>query len=154
MSSSRWDIPAEILFEEVKQRLALGEQVKIPVTGMSMWPFICHGRDSVILEAAIPGKLRVGDIVLLRKPDGDYLLHRITAMTADSVRTTGDSQCNHDGWFPKEAVLAVVKIILRKGKSISCRNFFWGCIMGVWRICFPIRNKLIQFLLRLSRLKS
>ena len=47
-----------------------------------MWPFICHGRDRVVLSSCTPDQLKVGDIVLFQTPLGNYMLHRITEHNA------------------------------------------------------------------------
>ena len=91
-------LPSKDLFAAIEEQLALGRKALFTVTGMSMWPFICHGRDSVIVEAGVPDLLRVGDIVLLQTPMTNYMLHRITGLKEDSFETTGDGNCFRDGW--------------------------------------------------------
>ena len=55
-------ISSEILFAAVEEQLAAGRSASFTVTGMSMWPFLCHGRDRVIVTGCSPDDLAVGDI--------------------------------------------------------------------------------------------
>lgn len=146
-------IHAEILFEEIKELLKTGGMARFRVSGMSMWPFLCHDRDFVILKSIDPELVQVGDIVLLRKPDDCYLLHRVTAVNGDLVQTTGDYLIYRDGWFSRDTIIGVVDSVIRKGKVISCSNPFWKAVMTIWRICFPFRNTLVIILQGISRWK-
>ena len=144
----------ETLFNEIEKELMQGRKVKFTVTGMSMWPFICHGRDSVIVEAGVPDLLRVGDIVLLQTPMTNYMLHRITGLKEDSFETTGDGNCFRDGWFPKECVKAKVIRIVRKGKTIDCNSPWWRFVFSIWMMLFPVRGILLRALRQIGKFKS
>lgn len=75
----RW-ISSKILFAAIEEQLAPNRQVVFNVTGMSMWPLICHGRDQVILQRTDRKALKTGDIILYRVTEEKYILHRITHM--------------------------------------------------------------------------
>ena len=137
-------ISSEILFAAVEEQLAAGRSASFTVTGMSMWPFLCHGRDRVIVTRCSPDDLAVGDIILFCPVSGKYFLHRITALREDTFETTGDGNCCRDGWFSRDCVRAKVTGIVRKGKTISCRSPFWRFIFAIWRILFPCRGTLLR----------
>ena len=63
IEEKQW-ISSEVLFAAIAEQLAAGRQAAFTVTGMSMWPFLCHGRDQVIVGQAERASLRRGDIVL------------------------------------------------------------------------------------------
>ena len=44
-------ISSQELFSAIGELLAQGRQAVFTVTGMSMWPFLCHGRDQVVVQA-------------------------------------------------------------------------------------------------------
>ena len=150
MDNNTMRISSEILFAVVEEQLAAGRSASFTVTGMSMWPFLCHGRDRVIVTGTSPDDLAVGDIILFCPVPGKYILHRITALREDAFETTGDGNCYRDGWISRECIRAKVTGIVRKGKTISCRSPFWRFIFAIWRILFPIRRPL----LRLGRVYS
>ena len=101
-------ISSQELFSAIGELLAQGRQAVFTVTGMSMWPFLCHGRDQVVVEACKPEEIRVGDVVLLQTYLGNYLLHRVTKIKGDCFETTGDGNCFRDGYFPFSVVRARV----------------------------------------------
>lgn len=120
MKIEKSGISANVLFPAIDELLAEGRQAAFTVTGMSMWPFLCHGRDQVIVEACQPDMLRRGDIILLQTHLGNYLLHRITRKTGNGVVTTGDGNCFRDGEFPFSRIRAKVVSLIRNGKVIEC----------------------------------
>ena len=105
-------IPNSELFNVVLKTLQEGKMVSFTVTGMSMYPFLCHGRDRVIVGKTDQNHLQKGDIVLLKTNSGCYLLHRITKITENSIVTTGDSNCFRDGIFPLSCVVAKVIAVI------------------------------------------
>ena len=145
---------ADELFREIQLQLQMGHMTSFTISGMSMWPFLCHGRDQVILKAARPELLKKGAIVLLRKDDGSYLVHRITGIREDYIQTTGDGKLCRDGWFRKDQILAVADQVVRKGRTISCSSIGWKVQSALWMSAWPIRKELLWMMggiLRVSR---
>lgn len=153
MEEKRW-ISSKILFTAIAEQLAEGRQAAFIVTGMSMWPFLCHGRDQVILEAVNPAEVKVGDIVLIRIPDEKYILHRITKLLPEGFETTGDGNCFRDGMFPYSFLAARAAYLIRKGKTIECNEGKWKIIFRIWMFCFPIRGILLKILREISKRKG
>ena len=133
-------LSSELLFSAIEALLAEGHQASFTVTGMSMWPFLCHGRDQVIVEACQSNTLRRGDIILLQTQLQNYLLHRITKINANGFVTTGDGNCFRDGEFPFSCVRAKVICLIRNGKKIECGCWKWKFISQLWMVLFPIRK--------------
>lgn len=148
----RW-ISSEILFSAISEQLAKGRQAAFTVTGMSMWPFICHGRDQVVVEAVEPKMLKKGDIILWETMFGKYILHRITYIDDEWIETTGDGNCFRDGKISRSCVRARVVRIIRKGKTIECSNLGWKLIFRGWMVCFPVRRMLLGVLREIGRIK-
>ncbi len=148
-NSGKKGIHTSDLFEVLIPMLEEGQKAIFTVSGMSMWPLICHGRDQVIVTACDPAALHVGDIILFQTQLGNYMLHRITALRKDAFETTGDGNCFRDGWFPRECVRAKVVSIRRKGKTIDCSDRRWRFVFACWRVLFPVRKGLLRLLLRI-----
>lgn len=138
----------------IEELLAEGRQAAFTVTGMSMWPFLCHGRDQVVVEACRPDQVRKGDIVLLQTCFGNYLLHRITKVSGDRFETTGDGNCFRDGSFPFSCLRARAVRLIRKERRIECGSTRWKVIFSIWMALFPIRGALLHGLRVISRLKG
>lgn len=147
-------ISANELFSAMEELLAQGRQAAFVVTGMSMWPLLCHGRDRVVVEGYDPNGLHKGDIVLLQTPQGNYLLHRITEIRGNQVQTTGDGNCFRDGFFPRACVKARVVQVVRRGKVIPCSAFRWRLVFALWMGLYPFRGTLLSLLRRIGGKRS
>ena len=75
------------------------EGTKIPVTlklnGESMRPLIRKQRDSVTV-IPVYRKLKKGDIVLFKRFDSAYVVHRVNKIDGQSVTTVGDNCTEFD----------------------------------------------------------
>lgn len=146
----RW-ISSELLFTSIIKEFAEGRQAAFTVTGMSMWPFLCHGRDQVIVGSCRPEEIRRGDIILLQTHLGNYLLHRITKKTDAGVVTTGDGNCFRDGEFPFSCIRAKVVSLVRKGKVIKCSGWKWNILSQIWMALFPVRKWIFAIWFRIRK---
>lgn len=135
-TEKRW-ITSRLLFTAVSEQLAAHRQAAFTVTGMSMWPFLCHGRDQVVVEE--PGPLRRGDIVLYRVSEQKYILHRITRLTGTTFQTTGDGNFARDPELPRSCIVARVCSVVRKGRTLACSSFRWRALSRLWMALFPLR---------------
>ena len=81
-------ISDEQVIEEVVRLVSEGVSVTLPVNGWSMLPFIIGGRESVILQK--PEHPKVGDVVLAWVNGSRYVVHRIIAISGDSITLMGD----------------------------------------------------------------
>lgn len=133
-------VSAQELFPVIEELLAEGRQAAFTVTGTSMWPLLCHGRDQVVIEKCAPGCLRRGDIVLLRTPLGNYLLHRVTRITDREFETTGDGNCFRDGEFPFSCIRARAVRLVRKGLTIECHNGKYRVLSWIWMRLYLVRR--------------
>lgn len=149
----RW-ISSKELFSAIDELLAEHKQAVFTVTGMSMWPFICHGRDQVIITGCNSKEIKKGDIVLFETILGNYMLHRITNINEYWFETTGDGNCFSDGYFENSCIHGKVVKIIRKGKTIDCDSLFWQMIFQLWMLGFPIRKYLLAVLKKISTLKT
>lgn len=147
-------IPPEVLFAAISEQLACNRQAVFTVTGMSMWPFICHVRDQVIVEAVKQVDLRKGDIVLFQPTEGRFLLHRITWCSEKYFETTGDGNLFRDGRFEYGCIIAKVRSVIRKGRSIDCDEFLWRVLSNIWMCLFPIRKYMFRVWFSIRKYKD
>ncbi len=142
-SEKRWISP-EDLFAAIVDSLQEGNSASFTVTGMSMWPLICHGRDQVIIEKSDPEQLKVGDIVLFRTAFGNYILHRITRMKDGRIQTTGDGNFFRDGWVSSDLVIAKAVKVVRLDRVIDLSKRSWRFYGRLWMTLYPIRPILFK----------
>ncbi len=153
-STEKTKIHSEILFSAVCGELRQGRKASFTVTGISMWPFLAHDRDQVIIAACDPASLKVGDIILFQTPLKNYMLHRVTGLKTGLFETTGDGNCFRDGWFPSPCLRGRVETIVRKGNKIDCNSLRWRTLFSLWMFLFPVRRQLLRLLRRIGRLKA
>lgn len=119
-----------------------GHQVGMVISGSSMSPFLCHGRDSVYFKAPDRG-LRAGDMVFYRRPGGQYVLHRICRVRKDGFYILGDAQTVIEGPVAREQIFALVTGVRRDGKDLAPGDFWWDFFEKVWIRVIPLRPALV-----------
>ncbi len=123
----------EFLFEQKSD-------VKLTVTGNSMYPFLKHTRDSVLLSDAKSLHISKGDVVLFKRDTGQCILHRVCRYKdEDNIYFVGDAQTGIEGPIAKSQLIALVTSVYRDGKEISCRSFWWRTLSFLWLLILPIR---------------
>lgn len=124
--------------------LEQGRTVTIQVTGTSMLPLWMHRRDQVVLGHCAEGCLKKGDIVLYRRENGQYVLHRIMKLYDREMSLCGDAQSKLEKNVPVDAVIAKVVKICRKGKWFSCDHKGYLLYVYLWGIARPIRGIMLE----------
>ncbi|HEY8350478.1 MAG TPA: S24/S26 family peptidase [Clostridia bacterium] len=125
------------LFPQIKELLDNGHKVRITVTGSSMMPFLRENIDSVELSAASFESLRFGQIPLIRRADGQYILHRLIIKKKDCFYIMGDAQLWIEGPIYPEQLIAVVTKIWRGDRQISASNIIWNILSFIWWLRIP-----------------
>ena len=96
--------------------------IDIPITtllhGNSMEPLIRYMKDEVTITPMKREPL-VGDVVLFRRADGKYVVHRVHQVTEAGVRTWGDNCVSPDAPLRREDVLGLVVRVKRGGREIA-----------------------------------
>ena len=124
-----------------------GHEVSIPVAGSSMTPFLGDGRDQVFVKA--PWRpVRKGDIVLYRRGNGDFVLHRVHRVHQKGSPATydmiGDAQDKVERGIQRKQILAVATRARRKGKIIEPNSFYWRFFQYIWGNIIPLRHLILR----------
>lgn len=134
--------------------LALLEEVDcIPlvISGSSMTPFLVHRRDTVYLSK-VRRPLKRGDMILYRRSNGSYVLHRIFRTESGTYTLVGDAQTSLERGIGPDQVLALVSAVCRKGKLLQPGSFWWDFFQKVWIRLVPLRPRILQIYSRVTRL--
>jgi len=122
-------------FEDV---LAENGTLVYQIKGTSMLPLIVQATDLVIIRK--PDRpLRRYDVVLYKRDDGRYVLHRILDVRADDYVICGDNQWRRETGITDRHILGLMTGLLRNGEEIPLdtsayrRYVFFRCGL------FPIR---------------
>lgn len=127
----------------LEQLLQDGKEVRIRVTGNSMYPLLRDRRDSVLLVKTGPEQLKKYDIPLYRRENGQYILHRIIRVKNDVFTINGDNQYFKEfPVFPTQ-VVAVAKGIYRGERYISCKRWYYLLYTRFWVWFLPFRKQML-----------
>ena len=86
-----------------------------------MLPLLAGGRDRVTL-GPVPERLRRGEVLLYRRADGSYVLHRLTGFGQDGTLVfCGDRQTEPERGIRPEQVIARAVAFERKGHFFTRR---------------------------------
>lgn len=104
-----------------------GGEFRLYPKGVSMRPLLRHGVDSVVLVA--PNEVpRRGDILLYRRANGQYVLHRFMRFDKDGkLCFSGDNHTEIEHGIAKEQVMASVAAVFRKDKRRNTNGLFLRC---------------------------
>ena len=117
------------------------QAVPLVISGGSMSPFLVHGRDTVYLSK-ISKPLKKGDMVLYRRKNGAYVLHRVFRTQNDSYTLVGDAQTHLESGIHANQLCAVVTAVRRKDKLLKKGNFWWDFFEIIWIRMVPLRPAL------------
>lgn len=130
-------VPMETLMEVISLQLRNGGKANLTVTGKSMAPMLHHRRDSVVLIPA-EGIQKKGSVILYRRENGKYVLHRVISVTRNGYVCCGDNQWEKE--FVKQTQqIAVVDSFQRNGKVYTQKEFSYRVYEFLWVELFFLR---------------
>ena len=126
---------------DVVEVLKSGESVQIHPQGNSMMPFICPGRDEVIISPVYK-ELRKYDIILFRSREtGVLTLHRITDVDHQTYYACGDNQYRTEP-VERDQIFGVVTEIIRNGKRINTEDLTYRFLARLYTDHKRVINRL------------
>lgn len=143
-------VPMESLYDVILLQLQNGGKANLVVTGVSMKPMLTEGRDTVILMPITADPV-AGDIVLYRRDNGKFVLHRIIRITPEGYLISGDNQYKLEE-VSRQQMLAVVSAFVRKGRSHTLREPGYRLYRWAWVKLFWLRKPYIKLRRKLGRI--
>ena len=120
------------LIEEV---IGNGETFRMVVSGNSMTPFLRNNKDEVVFAPLHNRNIRRGDIVLFKRLDNTYVMHRIfRVQVGGSYDFIGDNQYFVEKGIRREQIIAYVPFVFRDTKKIDCQKGFLRWILTVYML--------------------
>lgn len=137
---------APLIIESLKG----GSEVKLTVTGNSMYPLLRSRVDTVVLVKT--NKLKKYDIPFYKRENGKYILHRIVKIKNNELYIAGDNETIIEYPVKKEQVIGVVSGFYRNGIYFSVKNPLYKIYSFVWCKVIPNRYIILKFLIKLRQL--
>lgn len=111
--------------------------------GTSMLPFLRQRRDLLIIEPRPEGRCKKYDVVLYKRPDGKYVLHRILKVRKDSYVICGDNRRVREFGVPDEWIFGILTGVIRDGKQINVTDPQYRLYVHLWCDFFWIRAAIL-----------
>lgn len=146
----RRSIPMEELMPVLQLQMEQGGQAFLTVTGSSMLPMVTPHRDRVWLVPC-PEQLRCGDVILYRRDNGQYVLHRIVRLSQPMI-CCGDNQWKAEAVRPDQAI-ALVTAFDRDGKHYTTHAWTYRLYVLMMTRLFFMRRAYIAVRRRLGRIR-
>lgn len=148
-------VKIDTIFPMIKELLYSNKSIRITVTGMSMYPFLREGIDSVEFSNKSYSDIHIGDIVLIRRKSGEYILHRLLRKSQNYFFIIGDAQQWIEGPLSPDQIVGVVNTVWRKDKKILCSNsLLWKTLTLLWLGIIPFRYFILKTYCSLPRRKK
>lgn len=144
------NLSLSILMPIISEALGRGQNVRIVVNGESMRPFIANGD---VVELMAPRNPATGDIILIRRSEDDYLLHRVVVVIKPMFFVRGDSQRCVEGPFANSDIIGKVRVSIRNGKVRNLNHELWRFIglLWVWWKPIPILLAIVRYRSQINR---
>ena len=107
-----------------------GMTFELPVKGTSMLPLFNENDTTVILAKS--GVFRKNDIVLYKREDGRFVLHRIYKKKSTNCTMLGDHQTSLEKGVLENQIICKVKEYRRNNKTYSLTNFKYKVYVFLW----------------------
>ena len=142
----RKTLPPELLLEQYRDLLREDgvEALPLVISGSSMTPFLAGGRDTVYLSRLMR-PVRRGDMVLYRRDNGAFVLHRVYRVGPEGCTMVGDAQTVPEPGIREDQFLAVVTRAVRRGEIQEPGSFWWDFFEKVWIRMVPLRRPVMRF---------
>jgi signal peptidase I len=145
-------VKSKELFLVIKEILNQGGKARITVTGMSMYPFLRQYIDSVELSPTCFNSIRRGDIVMINRDSGYYVMHRVLKKENNHFYIVGDAQQWIEGPLRPDQLVAIITTVWRGNKLISCSKVWWQLLSCIWIYLLPVRYMIMNTYSKLRQL--
>ena len=130
-----------------------GTDVELTPTGGSMRPLWRHRRDVVKLTSVKAEDIKIWDVLLYKRSETEFVLHRVVGVNPDSLDFLGDAQFIVEHNVPKDSVVAVVKGFCRQnGRYRTANDPVYRLYVWVWCNTRGIRYFLHRVVNKIKRM--
>lgn len=112
--------------------------------GTSMLPLIRENRDLIIIEKKGGERLKKYDVVLYKRANGQYVLHRIIKVREADYIISGDHCTYKEYGITDNQILGVLTAVVRDGKTIKTTNKKYLLYTHLWCDFYYIRVTIIK----------
>lgn len=107
--------------------------------GVSMLPLLRQQRDLFTITKR-EGRCKKYDVVLYKRADGAYVLHRVVKVLPDGYVILGDNCLNKEYGICDAQILGVMTSFVRDGKEYSVASRRYILYSKIWYALYPVRR--------------
>lgn len=122
-----------------EEQLRLRGSLVYTNVGDSMMPLLRQHRDLMVIEKRQPGRCKKYDVVLYKRPSGQYVLHRILKVRRDDYVICGDNRWRREFGVREDWILGVMTAVVRDGKQLRVTDRKYRLYVRLWCDFFWIR---------------
>lgn len=121
------------------EELHAGRPLIVSTVGTSMQPLLHQGKTRVVL-VPLSAPAKKGDVLLYRRPTGEYVLHRAVRTTDGVCWMRGDHCYEPLERVEPEQLLGAAQAVIRKdGSSFPVTAPLYRLYVTVWLGSYPLR---------------
>lgn len=119
--------------------------------GTSMMPLLRERRDLLIIGPKPEGRLRMWDVPLYKRDNGQYIMHRVLWVRRDDYLICGDNQWHIERGIQDRHIIGVLEAVQRDGRVLPVRStpeyphvpLKYRLYVALWCLGFPVRCPLL-----------
>lgn len=120
--------------------------------GVSMLPLLRQEKDFITVLKKTDKRCSKYDVVLYRRPPGQYVLHRIVEVRESDYVILGDNCLNKEYGITDDDIIGVMSEYIRNGRTCSVNNNFYKAYSRIWYGIYPIRRAIKLLRMKLGKL--
>lgn len=133
--------PIDLVAPYIKESIESGKNVRLAVTGNSMFPLLRGDRDTVVLSK--PLNISKYDVVLYRRQNGQYILHRVISVKDDELVIAGDAETTKEYPVYKADCIGKMVSFEHRERLFYTNDFLYIVYSRLWLCVFPLRKFII-----------
>lgn len=114
----------------IEEAFSRNQKFKMPVNGVSMLPFL-NKTHFVVLDK--PNNLKRNDMILYKRENGQYVLHRIFRVKKDHFQLIGDNQFYREYPIYENQVIGKVVSVIKGNKVDNLNSFKYKLYLFIWQ---------------------
>lgn len=136
-----------------EEYLSSGKEVVISAKGNSMKPLLRDNKDRIVLTGYKPEELEIGQVVLYKRNDGSFVIHRIVDKQEDKYVMLGDFQTVIEKGVTKEQIIAVASGFIRGKNEFRESSKFYKFYVKIWGKKAVVRKAYIFCCIKFSSIR-
>ena len=107
--------------------------------GTSMLPLLRQQKDLFTISKQL-GRCKKFDVVLYKRKDGAYVLHRIVKVRKESYVILGDNCIYKEYGITDDDIMGVMVRFIRNGREYSVDSKIYRGYVAIWHTLYPLRK--------------